>query len=186
MRKDDPQAFDAWMRENLRSLPVPPAPAFHLREPGRPRVRMMAWISAAAVCASVAAMVLLSPPPLVGDAWEHVAEETGLRGDFVADAAQINASLGLAAKQSLPGYVQLAKRCQVGGHSVYHVTTFIDGKGWVTILSFPPGTDVAGTQSQGQWMGRHWALLTVQTKHTVLLLSDNNDALKDVKRYLST
>jgi hypothetical protein len=184
MKNDDDQAFDGRMRAALRSLPVPARRPSPFRERGRRWTRGAAWFSATALCASVVAIVLFSPPRLVNQAWEHVAEETSLRGNFLPDTAKINASLGLAASQSLPGYVQLAKLCQVAGHDAYHVTTFVDGKGWVTILSFKSG--IAGAKGQGQWMGRHWAFMDVKTERTVLLLSDDRKALQDVEHYLST
>jgi hypothetical protein len=184
VKTDDNQTFDARIRENLRSLPVPSSPAFHFQKPNRPWVPIAAWFSVAAVCVSVAAIAVFSPPRLVSEAWTHVGEEAGLRGNLVHDVSGVNASLGLSEIKPLPGYVQLAKLCQVGGHNAYHVNTFIDGKGWVTILSFQ--SDVAGAEGQGQWMGRYWAFLPTRSKYTILLLSDDKNALKDVKRYLST
>jgi hypothetical protein len=186
MPTDEHQEFDAWMQQNLRSLPVPAMTPFRPRAPRRPRARMAAWVSAAGVCATVAALALWSPPALVNDAWAHMDEEQGLQGNFVSDAAPVHASVGLPVARPLPGYVQLAKRCQVGSHAAYHVHTFIDGKGWVTILAFTPGDDIAGTQGQGQWLGRHWVFLTLPSRQTVLLLSDDKGALTDVEHYLST
>ena len=184
LKTDDNRMFDARMREHLRSLPVPSSPAFRFQEPNRPWVHFAAWFSVAAVCVSVVAIAVFSPPRLVNEAWAHVGEEAGLRGNLVHDVSSVNASLGLSTIKPLPGYVQLTKLCQVDGHNAYHVNTFIDGKGWVTILSFQP--DVAGAQGQGEWMGRYWAFLPTPSKHIVLLLSTDKNALKDVKRDLST
>ena len=181
MKTDDNEMFDARMRAALRSLPVPGARRNRFPQAPRAWVPIGAWLAAAAVCASVATIAVFSPPRLVNEAWVHVGEEAGLHGSFIPN---VSTSLGMSAMKPVPGYVQLAKFCQVGGHPAYHVNTFIDGKGWVTILSFQ--SDVAGAQGQGQWMGRYWAFLPTRSKHTILLLSNDKNALKDVKRDMST
>lgn len=187
MRKEnssDDSRFDDQMRSSLQSLPVLPPPKELFRHPGRRVSRqVIGWISAAAVALLLMAAAWIYPPTLVNSAWAHVEEEQGLRGDWIHNPTRLSAALDLRLGQPIPGLVQLRKNCVVDGHHAYHVSTFIDGKGWVTILSFQE--PVTGAQGEGQWLGRHWKFLHDNTQHPVLLLSDNADALRYVAQALS-
>jgi hypothetical protein len=183
--QDDNRQFDDRARDMLRSLPTPELPAQHFRQPRRAERagRAHAWWATAAAAVLAAVVAWLYPPALVNGAWAHVVEEQGLRGDMIREPQALYASLGLKGGRPLPGLVQLRKICMVDGHRAYHISTFVDGKGWVNILVFQER--VVPGSGRGQWLNRHWQFLTGSGQHPVLLLSENADALRAVNRYLS-
>lgn len=155
--------------------------------------RRVPWRRSAAVFGSVVLAIALGawafldfvyPPELVREALVHEQREATLRGDFQPDKAAMLHALGLHAGVTLPGLLQLQRPCDIDGHTVYHVTTFLEkGGGIVTILAFdqPLSSAPAG---QGRWMGRHWRFAEVVPGKTILLLADNATVLVETERLL--
>lgn len=80
--------------------------------------------------------------------------------------------LGMRADKTFPGAVQLCKSCVIGGHTAWHLSTYLDNLGYVQILAFKdPLQDAVG---QGHWFGSDWRFIET---HGVLLLGRSVAAL---------
>lgn len=169
--------FDGKIRSCFeQAFPVPSAPVHLLRkEKCNPWVVISGLLAAGLIGAAVTAWVWLSPPQIVKEAWQHELREQMLRGDFLPDSSVLNARLGLKAGEPLPGLVQLKRPCLISGQTVYHITTFMEGKGWVTIMAFT--RPVPGAKGEGRWFKGYWKFIQARQEAPVLLLADNAQAL---------
>lgn len=58
--------------------------------------------------------------------------------------------LGLDHRQTVPGYAQLMRPCDIDGHLTYHLTTFFDKGGMVTVFAFK---DAVALPIRSGWWG---------------------------------
>lgn len=172
MNSDD---FDHAMRARLRALPVPPVPETWLAHRPR-RIAVFALLAAVAVAALLT--VHAAPPRLVQEAWLHAAEERDLRGELVPNLDAVRARLGLPAHAPLPGTVQLVKLCQVDGRLAYHLSLYVENRGYVTVIAFPD--ELSLSRPRGAFFVQHWDALR-GPQGTVLLLATDARALDAIK-----
>ncbi len=178
-------AFDLRARAELALAFDPGAPPAHL-------LRRTPWLARRAVQRTLAALVLtatgsaavlaMRPPVLVRGAIEHEYYERTLRGSFM-EAALLLQHLGLAPGQVLPGYPQLARPCDIDGHLAYHLTTFFDKGGMVTVFAF--GAPVQLPQGSGWWGNVHWQVVTARTGQPLVLVAQKKKALAVAERVLA-
>jgi hypothetical protein len=93
----------------------------------------------------------------VRGAIEHEYYERTLRGNFMG-GREILEQLGLGPTQAIPGYPQLMRPCGIEGHLVYHLTTFFDKGGMVTV--FPFDQPVRLQEASGWWGNVYWQVVT--------------------------
>ena len=181
MRDDLPpfedSAFDLRARAELALAFDPGVPPAHL-------FRRTPWLARRAVQRSLAALLLtatgsaavlaMRPPALVRDAIEHEYYERTLRGSFL-DSAALLQHLGLPPSQQLPGYPQLARLCDIDGHLAYHLTTFFDKGGMVTVFAFDAPLQLS--EGSGWWGNVHWQVVTSRTGQPLVLVAQKKQAL---------
>lgn len=182
----------------------PPDSAFDLRaraelalafDPGEPPAHLLrhtSWLARRALQRSLAALLLLvtgsaavlamRPPELVRSAIEHEYYERTLRGSFM-QAPPLLQRLGLAPGQPLPGFVQLARPCDIDGHPAYHLTTFFDKGGMVTVFAFDAPLQLP--QGSGWWGHVHWRVVTARTGQPLVLVAQKKQALAVAERALA-
>jgi hypothetical protein len=171
MNKDD-EAFDAAMRQNLRSLPVPEGEEISMPRRDFLRFGVAAGIATIGVTGWTG-WQYQQTPTIVQQAFAHVHEESGLRGALVSDAG-LRAMLGMASAKPFPGAVQLCKSCVIGGHAAWHLNTYLDNLGVVQVLAFKASLpDAAG---DGHWFGRSWRLLSLANRHGASSTPEHNSA----------
>ena len=147
----DENAFDLRARAEL-------ALAYEPGQPPEKLCRTTPWLSRRSVQRSIGALLLLGtgvggvlamrPPKLVRGAIEHEYYERTLRGNFM-EGRKILERLGLGHAQSIPGYPQLMRPCDIEGHLVYHLTTFFEKGGMVTVFAFDQPVKL--TDDHGWW-----------------------------------
>ena len=147
----DENAFDLRARAEL-------ALAYEPGQPPEKLFRTTPWLSRRSVQRSIGALLLLGtgvggvlamrPPKLVRGAIEHEYYERTLRGNFM-EGRKILERLGLGHAQSIPGYPQLMRPCDIEGHLVYHLTTFFEKGGMVTVFAFDQPVKL--TDDHGWW-----------------------------------
>ena len=170
-------AFDLRARAELALAYEPGQPPAHL-------LRTTPWLARRAVQRAVAALLLagsatgavlaMRPPELVRNAIEHEYYERTLRGSFM-DAAPLLQHLGLDAGQAIPGYPQLMRPCDIEGRLVYHLTTFFEKGGMVTVFAFD---QPAAIREGGGWWGNvHWQVVTSRDGKPLVLVAQQKKAL---------
>ncbi|MDO8449739.1 MAG: hypothetical protein Q7T10_13150 [Rhodoferax sp.] len=107
------------------------------------------------------------PPELVRGAIEHEYYERTLRGNFM-EAKPLLAHLGLEHVHAVPGYPQLMRPCEIEGHLVYHLTTFFEKGGMVTVFAFDK--PIALKESSGWWADVYWQVVTSKTGDKPLIM----------------
>jgi hypothetical protein len=177
-------------------LLAPPESAFDLRaraelalayQPGQPPVglfRRTPLLLRRGVQRFIAALLLLGtggggvlamrPPELVRGAIEHQSHERTLRGSFIETDALLR-HLGLGARKTVPGSAQLMRHCDIDGQRVYHLTTFFDKGGMVTVFAFD--LPVALPQASGWWGNAYWQVITSHDGKPLVLVADTRAAL---------
>ena len=178
-------AFDLRARAELALAFDPGVPPAHL-------FRRTPWLARRAVQRSLAALLMTAtgsaavlarrPPALVRDAIAHEYDERTLRGSFM-EAAPLLQHLGLAPGQVLPGYPQLVRPCDIDGHLAYHLTTFFDKGGMVTVFAFD--APVLLQQGSGWWGNVHWQVVTGRTGQPLVLVAQKKQALAVAERALA-
>ena len=121
-----------------------------------------------------AAVLAMRPPELVRGAIEHEYFERTLRGTFM-DSAPLLQHLGLGGKQVVPGFPQLMRPCDIDGHLVYHLTTFFEKGGMVTVFAFDQA--VALKEGGGWWGNVHWQVITSREGKPLVLVAQKKQAL---------
>ena len=119
-------------------------------------------------------VLAMRPPELVRGAIDHEAHERMLRGSFM-DAGALLGHLGLASQQTVPGSVQLMRRCDLGGQWVYHLTTYFDKAGMVTVFAFD--RPVTLSEGSGWWGSSYWQVVTSHDGHPLVLVAGTKAAL---------
>ena len=125
------------------------------------------------------AVLAMRPPALVRGAIEHEYHERTLRGNFM-DGRKLLAELGLADRQAIPGYPQLMRPCDIEGHLVYHLTTFFEKGGMVTVFAFDPSVPLP--EAHGWWGNVYWQVVTTRDGKPLVLVSQKKNALSVAKK----
>lgn len=171
------EQFDLRARAEL-SLAYEPgdAPAALLRHtPWLARRGLQLCLAALLLLVTGAGGVLaLRPPELVRGAIEHEYYERTLRGSFM-DTRQLLAQLGLEHRQTAPGYPQLMRPCEIDGQLVYHLTTFFEKGGLVTVFAFDQ--PVRLKEESGWWNDVYWQVVTSKDGKPLILVSEKKKAL---------
>jgi hypothetical protein len=170
-------AFDLRARAELALAFDPGQPPPHL-------LRNTALLSRRGVQRSVVALLLLGsgvggvlamrPPELVRGAIEHEYRERTLRGQFMEVRSLLD-HLGLAQRQAVPGFPQLMRPCDIDGRLVYHLTTFFEKGGMVTVFAFDGPT--ALKESSGWWGNVHWQVVLSNDGKPLVLVADEKKTL---------
>ena len=187
MRPDLPppdSAFDLRARAELAlAFNTGQAPAHLFRHtPLLARRGFQRGLAALLITATGATAVLaMRPPALVRDAIEHEYYERTLRGSFM-DAAPILEHLGLTGTGVLPGYPQLMRPCDIDGHLAYHLTTFFDKGGIVTVFAFD--TPVALQEGSGWWGNVYWQVRNSRDGKPLVLVAQKKKALSVAQKAL--
>jgi len=121
-----------------------------------------------------AAVLAMRPPALVRGAIEHEYYERTLRGSFM-DAAPLLQHLGLGEQHALPGYPQLMRPCDIEGHLTYHLTTFFDKGGMVTVFAFDDAVTLP--QGSGWWGNVYWQVVASRDGRPLVLVAQKKKAL---------
>ena len=120
------------------------------------------------------AVMAVRPPQLVRGAIEHEYYERTLRGNFM-DGHKLLAQLGLSDKQVIPGYPQLMRPCDIEGHLAYHLTTFFEKGGMVTVFAFDQALHLP--DSSGWWGNVYWQVVTSRDGKPLVLVAQKKNAL---------
>lgn len=162
--------FDLLARAEL-SLAYEPGevPATLLRHtPLRARRGVQLGIATLVLMSTALGGVLaVRPPELVRGAIEHEYYERTLRGNFM-EAKPLLAHLGLEHAPAVPGYPQLMRPCEIEGELVYHLTTFFEKGGMVTVFAFDK--PIALKESSGWWADVYWQVVTSKKGDKPLIL----------------
>ncbi len=121
----------------------------------------------------------LRPPELVRHAIEHEYYERTLRGSFI-DAPKLLAQLGLDSSRPVPGYPQLMRPCDIDGRLAYHLTTFFEKGGIVTVFAFDQ--PVSLKEDEGWWNDVYWQVVTGRDGRPLILVSEKKKALTVAQR----
>lgn len=124
-------------------------------------------------------VLALRPPELVRAALEHEYYERTLRGSFIAEV-DIVRHLDLPARQRLPGYTQLMRPCEIDGRRAYHLTTFFEKGGLVTVISFDQPQQIA--EGEGWWASTYWRVVRSQAGRPLVLIAEKKQALAVASR----
>ena len=145
------------------------------------------WVQSCCVLSFVAGALLggvlaVRPHELISGAIEHEYYERTLRGSFM-DAPTLLAQLGLEKNKSVPGYPQLMRPCDIDGKLAYHLTTFFERGGIVTVFAFDQ--PVSLKESQGWWDDVYWQVITGRDGRPLILVSERKKALTVANRVFS-
>ena len=179
MRFPEPQdsAFDLRARAELSLAFDPGQPPAHLfrHTPLLSKRGFQRGLAAALVAATGAGAVLaMRPADLVRGAIEHEYYERTLRGNFM-ESRQLLAHLGLGPQQLVPGYPQLMRPCDIDGRLAYHLTTFFEKGGMVTVFAFDQ--PVALETGSGWWGNVYWQVIDSRAGKPLVLVAQKKKAL---------
>lgn len=176
--------FDLRARAELALAFEPDDPPEHLlrHTPWYAWRSLQRTLAALLIGSSVAGGVFaMRPPELVRSAIEHEYHERTLRGSFMP-AAEIARHLDLPAEQALPGYTQLMRPCDIGGTRAYHLTTFFEKGGIVTVLSFEQFQRIP--DGEGWWANTYWKVVRSHEGRPLILIAQKKQALSVASRAL--
>lgn len=179
------RAFDERARTALAAAFEPGSPPAHLLRERPLWMRTGFRVAAAAAIvlgAFGATVVAVRPPELVRAAIEHEYYERTLRGSFM-EAPVLLRQLGLADASTVPGYPQLMRPCDIGGRLVYHLTTFFEHGGMVTVFAFDRPVELA--QGGGWWNNVHWQVIRSRNDKPLVLISQQEKALAVARERLT-
>jgi hypothetical protein len=156
-------------------------------EPGQPPAHLLrntSLLSRRSVRQGLFALLLLGtcagvvlgmrPSELVRGAIEHEYYERTLRGTFM-EAQPLLKHMGMAQVKAVPGYPQLMRPCDIEGHLVYHLTTFFEKGGMVTVFAFDQPVDLK--EGSGWWDNVHWQVVTSHDGKPLVLVAQQKKAL---------
>ena len=156
-------------------------------EPGQPPPRLFrhtALLARRGVQRSIIALLMfgggvggvlaMRPPGLVRSAIEHEHYERVLRGQFM-EAAPLLQHLGLAPRQAVPGSPQLMRLCDIDGRQAYHLTTFFERGGMVTVFAFERTLPLK--EDHGWWGNVYWQVVTSPGGKALVLVAEQKKAL---------
>ncbi len=170
-------AFDLRARAELALAYEPGQPPGHLfrHTPVLARRSVQRSIAALLLFASgTGAVLAMRPPELVRGAIEHEYYERTLRGSFM-EVRPLMQQLGLGQSKQLPGFPQLLRPCDIDGHLVYHLTTFFEKGGMVTVFAFDHA--VALKEDSGWWGNVYWQVVTSRDGKPLVLVAQKKKAL---------
>ena len=170
-------AFDLRARAELSLAFEPGEPPAHLlrRTPLLARRGLQSGVAALLLLGTGAGGVLaMRPPELVRGAIEHEYYERTLRGSFM-DAKPLLQHLGLGQSRAVPGFPQLMRPCDIDGHLVYHLTTFFEKGGMVTVFAFD--APLAIKEGSGWWGNVYWQVVTSREGKPLVMVSQQKKAL---------
>jgi hypothetical protein len=176
-QKSRDSEFDLRARVELAMACEPGDPPAHLfrHTPALARRGVRRGLGALLLlCAATTGFLAVRPPELVRDAIEHEYYERTLRGHFM-DAAPLLRHLGLATANTIPGYPQLMRPCDIDGRLVYHLTTFFEKAGMVTVLAFD--SPVQLKDSAGWWGNVYWEIVKSRDGKPLILVAQKKAAL---------
>jgi len=142
--------------------------------------RLAAALLAGGTAAS--AVFAMRPPTLVRSAIEHEYYERTLRGSFMPEA-DIARHLDLQPGRPLPGYTQLLRPCEIEGQRAYHLTTFFEKGGIVTVMAFDRPTALA--DGQGWWANTYWMVARSREGRPLVFIAQKTQALAAAGRALA-
>lgn len=177
-RRSADEAFDLRARAEMAlSFEAGDPPAYLLRAP-LPLFQRRGVRAAAAAClvaaAAVGTVLALRPPELVRASIEHEYYERTLRGNFM-QARTLLDHLGLTDEQAVPGNPQLMRPCDIEGHLVYHLTTFFERGGIVTVFAFDQPVQLR--EASGWWADVYWQVAPSRDGRPLVLVSQQKKAL---------
>lgn len=123
---------------------------------------------------SLSGVLTLRPPELVRGAIEHEYYERTLRGSFM-EAQTLLSHLGLEHSRPIPGYPQLMRPCDIDGQRAYHLTTFFEKGGLVTVFAFDKPVQLR--EDSGWWNDVYWRVVTARDGRPLILVSEKKKAL---------
>ena len=170
--------FDLRVRAELAVAVDPGEPPRSLfREPLPPWSRKGFQRAAAALAlagSAAGAVMAMRPPALVRGAIAHEAGERTLRGSFM-DPRELLAQMGLRDGASVPGFPQLMRPCDIDGRHAYHLTTFFEGGGMVTIIAFAAPAGLP--EGSGWWRNVYWQVVRTKDGKPLVLVTQQKSAL---------
>ena len=83
--------------------------------------------------------------------------------------------LGLRQSQTLPGYPQLMRPCDIEGHLVYHLTTFFEKGGMVTVFAFDQPVKLS--EDHGWWGNVYWQVVASRDGKPLVMVAQKKHAL---------
>ena len=170
-------AFDLRARAEL-ALAFEPGevPAHLLRHTPWYARRGLQMLCAAVIVSSAAlgGVLNLRPPEMVRSAIEHEYYERTLRGQFIPEA-EVAKHMDWPADQKLPGYTQLMRPCEIDGSRAYHLTTFFEKGGIVTVLAFEQPQQIP--DGQGWWANTYWQVVRSREGRPLVLIAQKKQAL---------
>ena len=170
-------AFDLRARAELALAYDPGEPPAHLLRSTPPLARRGVRRGIAALLlfgAGLWAVLAMRPPELVRGAIEHEYYERTLRGAFM-DAGPLLNHFGLSQSHAVPGFPQLMRPCDIEGHLVYHLTTFFEKGGMVTVFAFD--APVTLKEGSGWWNNVYWQVVTSRDGKPLVLVAQQKKAL---------
>lgn len=174
---NDDSDFDLRARAELALAYEPGEPPAHLlrRTPPWRRPALRRALAGLLLAASATGAVLaVRPPELVRGAIEHEYYERTLRGSFMG-AGPLLGHLGLDPARTVPGYPQLMRPCDIDGHLAYHLTTFFEKGGMVTVFAFDRAVEL--TDGDGWWDGIYWKVIHSRDGKPLVLVAQKKKAL---------
>ena len=176
--RDPPDsAFDLRARAELALACDPGEPPAHLlrRTPllARRGLRRGA-VALLMLGAGFGGTLAMRPPELVRGAIEHEYYERTLRGSFM-DEKPLLQHLGLDQSKAVPGFPQLMRPCDIEGHLVYHLTTFFEKGGMVTVFAFHDPMPLK--EGSGWWGNVYWQVVTSRDGQPLVMVSQQKKAL---------
>lgn len=124
--------------------------------------------------AGTGALLAMRPPELVRGAIEHEYYERTLHGTFM-ESQPLLRHLGLSQGSIVPGFPQLMRPCDIEGHLVYHLTTFFEKGGMVTVFAFDQ--PVALKEGSGWWENVYWEVVTSKDGKPLVMVAQKKAAL---------
>ncbi|MPS26683.1 hypothetical protein [Pigmentiphaga sp.] len=176
--------FDLRARAELALAFEPGDPPPHLlrHTPWHARRGLRGMLAALLIGGSaVGAVLTMRPPELVRSAIEHEYYERTLRGSFLP-ATEMARHLDLPAQQALPGFIQLMRPCDIGRERAYHLTTFFEKGGIVTVLSFEQFQQIP--DGEGWWANTYWKVVRSHEGRPLILIAQKKQALSVASRAL--
>jgi hypothetical protein len=153
----------------------PPAGLFRKTTPWFARRNVLKALAGLALAGGGAGTVFaMRPPDLVRGAIEHEYYERTLRGSFM-DPESLLRHLGMTQVRSVPGYPQLMRICDIDGRVVYHLTTFFEHGGMVTVFAFDE--PVTLREAEGWWANVYWQVVKSREGRPLVMVAEKKGAL---------
>jgi len=182
--RPEDSAFDLRARAELALAFEPGEPPAHLlrHTPWYARRGIQRMLAALLLGGSVTGAVFaMRPPEMVRSAIEHEYYERTLRGQFMPEA-EIARHMDWPVQQKLPGYTQLMRPCDIDGRRAYHLTTFFEKGGIVTVLAFDQPLQLP--EGQGWWANTYWQVVRSREGRPLVLIAEKKQALAAASRVL--